>query len=491
MTTPQAPTPTILWLTSRSTIETGTQRCAFKRYIENHAGPYGYGFQRKAQSLPLVTGSYTHVGCTSILQWVMDARKSSGSQPDAVPDEVIRWAVEVATEKYEKVCITRGILALVQDDEDAAAALRRLITEQKFLIEGLIWQWSLQRLQPYLNEYIVIAVEEEESYVLDCSCGLGSGLGEIADHEARGCTGIGLQSKPDVLGERRSDSKVAYTEFKTAGQARKAWNDSWERKQQFLMGILGAERRHGVEITHAWVEGLIKGKRGRPYPYTDDLPKSQDTPLCYAYFSPGAAPSNGPEWRPRYKYRDKEGLEFTAGKKEGFKSTALWEVPREEAFPGIPEEMSVGEYWNKTLLYEYPYHAEKCLSLIGPLPKQRQQIDKALRSVVAEERLWQDRLWKIYEFSQANGVEWGNDQFMEFVETQIPRSWACDPYGPDHPCPCIPICHPMTEDWRDPVASGMFVYRVPHHIPEKQQAISRGLQPVEGWGEEEDEDDGD
>ncbi|HET9253866.1 MAG TPA: hypothetical protein VFO16_01530 [Pseudonocardiaceae bacterium] len=479
--------PTQMWHTSRSAFERGTSYCPFARYVEYHAGPFGYGFQRKAQSLPLVTGTYTHAGPTAILQWVIDARQHNGVQPDAVPDDVVRWACEQAIEKYKKVIHTRGVLTYGGDDPEATRRLETLVTEQSYLIEGLIWQWALQRLPVYLRDYVIVAVEEEETLVLDCTCGMGDRVGDVSDHESRGCLGIVLQSRPDLIASRRSDGAYGYVEFKTAGQARKTWADSWERKQQFLMGIVGAERRHGVEITHTWVEGLIKGKRQRPWGSDPETPKIQDTMLCYPYYKPPTVPGELSEWRPQYNYIDRDGLEYTAGRKEGYRKTALWEIPRLDAFPGIPDEMSVSEYWSKVLVEEYPFHAAKCISVIGPLPKQREQIDKALRSLVAEEKLWQDRLWRIYEFAQANSVEWGDDRFMQFVESVVPRSWNCDPFGPDHPCPNQPICHPVTDDWRDPVARELFVYRVPHHDPEKQQAVSRGLVPHEGWGQEDEE----
>lgn len=478
---------TVLWLTSRSAFERGTQYCPYARFVENHAGPFGYGMQRKSHSLPLVSGTYTHLGITSICQWIKDARLKTGHQPENAPDEVVRWAVELSIEKYRKTVEKRGILGLIGDDEEQKNKLQALIIEQEHLISGLIWAWALVRLPAILNEYYIVEVEAEEIYVTDCNCGIGDGIGSIEDHEARDCQGIGLMSRPDLLLERKLDSKFGYSELKTVSVAKKAWNDSWEHKQQFLMGILGAERRFDVEITHAQVEGLIKGQRKREYPYTDDMPKIQNNPFCYAYHKPGNPPASYGEWRPAYNYITNEGLKYTVSRKE-YKKIALWSLPEEDAFPGRPPEMSPVEFWAKVMMTEFPYHLEKCVSSIGPIPKQVHQIEKALRSLVAEERLWQDRLWKIYDFSQRTGKEWGDDDFMAFVETVVPRSWNCDPYGPDHPCPNQYICHPITDDWRDPIGSGIAVYRKPHHQPELEQAKARGLAPEdsEGWTDDDD-----
>lgn len=487
---PQQPTRSFLRLTSRSTHERGTQHCPMARWIEYHAGPYGYGLSRRAMSLPLVTGTYTHLGITSILEWVIEARQKSGAQPEFVPDEVIRWAAELSLEEYKKVCAARGILKLAEGDPESLQRLQDLIREQCYLIEGLIWAWCLVRLPILLRDYTIIAVEEEEEYVLGCTCGAGNGVGTFLDHELRGCNGIGTQSKPDILAERKSDGAYGYFELKTSGFASKGQNEAWERKQQFILGMLGAERRHGVAITHAWVETLIKGKRDRERPYDPAKPKVQMSVFCRAYYRPPNVPLQpSGEWRPGYNYTTTLGEEFTADKRSGFRPTALWDPPEADAWAGKPEEMSVVEYWAKALLQDYQPHLEKQIVAIGPLPRNDEQAQKALRSIEAEENLWQDRLWKIWDFAQQTGTGWGDDLFHEFVETVVPRSWHCDPFQ-DHPCPNQVICHPQTDDWRRPVESQLFVYRSPHHLAEAEQMRARGLEPPQqGLGEEEGEQD--
>lgn len=474
-----------LWYTSRSTYERGTQHCPFARYVEYHAGPYGYGLSRKAMSLPLVTGTYAHQGITDVLQWVLDATEHTGSQPESVPDEVIRWAAERAVEQYREVCHKRGILTYAQDDPESLAKLQYLILEQEHLIAGLTWAWCLTRLPIYLRDYTILEVEGEQEYVIGCTCGLGNGIGSFEEHELRGCVGIGVQSKPDFLCIRKADGAAGYVEFKTASMANRGLNSSWERKPQFILGMLGAERKHGKTFTHAWVETLVKGKRDRERPYKAENPKLQQSMLCHAYYAPPNPPMSEGSWRPGYNYTTALGEEFIADRKSGYRKSALWTPPQMEAWPGLPmvdrgdgttELMSVSEYWVKTLQAEYPTHLDKCIAPIGPLPRNDEQIEKALRGFLAEENLWRDRLWRIYEFSQEHGVEWGDDEFHAFVETVVPRSWHCDPFA-DHPCGNQPICHPVTEDWRRPVESELFVYRTPHHRAELEQIQKRGLTP--------------
>lgn len=488
----------VLWLTSRSAYERGTQFCPMARYLEYHAGPYGYGFTRRATSMPLTTGSYTHLGCTEIAQWILEARLNTGVQPDEAPDEVIRWAANLAVERYQEVVRKRGILTIAKDNPEQLANFNRIVAEQSALIEGLIWTWALYRLPQILQEYLIVAIEEEEEYVIGCTCGLGSGLGAFSDHALRACGGIGLQSKPDLLLERRIDHAYCYTELKTSSTAKRSWSDSYERKQQLILGVLGAEKRHGVEITHARIEGLIKGQRKKDYPFTEEMPKTQQNSLCYGYFEPPVPPLSVGDWKPAHTYYDRDGVKHTVpkGKNNHYRRTGIWEQPKEIAFPGCPEGMSVSEYWVRYLASEYPHHLGKSLHAIGPIPKNRAQLDKALRGFEAEERLWQDRLWKIYDFQQSpagSGKGFGDPEFMAFVETVIPRSWNCDPYGPDHPCQFQPICHEQIAGWRQPVESELYIYRTPHHAAEAAQMEARGLKPEFGLGEDEDpaEDSGD
>lgn len=482
----------VLWLTSRSAFNTGTKDCPMKRYLGNHAGPYGYGYTRKATSMPLTTGTYTHQGITEIASWILQARQATGVQPDTAPDDLIRWAAAEAVDAYTKVVEARGILAVSQDNPEQLARFQTIVQEQATLIEGLIWVFALHRLPAILQEYLIVAVEEEEEYVLGCTCGLGDGIGGFADHATRACGGIGLQSRPDLLLERRLDHAFCYTELKTSSVAKRAWAEGYERDQQLLIGTLGAEKRHGVEITHAYIEGLIKGQRRKDYGSFDDpnAVKTQQSSLCYGFFEPPVPPLSVGDWKPAYNYYDVDGIKHTVpkGKNNHYKRTGIW-VPSEEiAFPGKPVEMSRVEYWVRFMSEVYPHHVGKSLHAIGPIPKQRRMIEKALRSLETEERLWQDRLWKIYEWQTANAdhADLGDPLFQQFVETVVPRSWNCDPFGPDHPCGFQLICHDqVAAAASDPVGSGHYIFRTPHHQAEADQMEARGLKPAFGLGEDE------
>jgi len=460
------------------------------RWIEFRAGVYGMGFSRKAQSLPLTTGIYTHLAIAEVCQWMLDARLKTGMQPERAPDEVIRWAVRLAVEEYERVIAASGLLQITEEDADAAAGLARTIKEQVCLIEGLVWAWSLYRLPVILQEYLIVAVEEEEEWVDDCSCGLGTGIGGFRDHAARQCGGVGVESRPDLLLERRIDHAWCYTELKTASVAWKSWQEQFERNLQLLVGVLGAERRHGVEITHCRIEGLVKGQWKRDYPYEESQPKTQQSPLCYAYHERPNPPMSFGDWLPAYEYVDREGIKHRVpkGRDSRYGKVGLWEVD-DDSFPGKPSWMSPSEWIVRYWAENYPHHLARSMAQVGPIPKKRDQLEMALRSLICVEKLWQERLWAIYQFQVEQKKGWGDPDFHKFVETVVPRSFRCLPYD-GHPCPNIPICFQEQEGWRDPVGSGLYKYRTPHHSAERLQAEARGWKPEPGgatWEDAEDD----
>ena len=85
--------PLTLWLTDRTRYTTGTSHCETERYFKNHFGPTGYGIVRKAESLPLMTGSYTHAAFETLWKYLQ--------QHDSFPTvAVIRQAIADALEMH-------------------------------------------------------------------------------------------------------------------------------------------------------------------------------------------------------------------------------------------------------------------------------------------------------------------------------------------------------------------------------------------------------
>lgn len=467
--------PLTLWLTDRSRYITGTGRCARERYLTNHFGPTGYGIVRKGESLPLATGSYVHTGLETL--WAHLAKE------DQFPTTaVIRAAIQRATEKYEKRIDVRGFRGLLQSERTDT-----IIREQQTLIAGLIWATCRSVLPWIYQHYRIIQAELESIYVLDCTCGLSSAVLNAEAHDARGCNGIGQMLKQDAIAEKRVGGSLAYFEAKTTGWGGDNWAPQWETKPQLGIGNFGIKERYDKEISENFILALYKGARktSQPKDPFEEAVTRQESPFCYGYCKPGNPPMATDDWRHTYDYTDEYGASRRVSK--AHQKRGVWELPQSDWLPYVEAkrlhpELSPIEIWIS--LMPQP-ELDKQVYLIGPLNRQDAQILSLKRQIVGEERHWQQVLWKLYE-AQQGGLHWPSDAFQALLDELIPASWECRRFGVKHECQHKALCF-KESGWEDPLGSGVWVPRRPHHAPELEAAISRGLLPEQG--EEEDEDD--
>lgn len=476
------PAPTTIWLTDRSRIETGLDRCQRARFLNYHWGPSGYGVMRKAESIPLAAGIHYHGALAHLLEYV--------HHYDALPpDTVVRDGIRLAHQAYDQVITARGLAGL-----DQGQRLEDVVREQKTLIEGFVWAYRLSLL-PWIHEQArVISVEHEDAKVIGCTCGLGDFVGTIAEHEARGCEGIGFQYRLDLLTEyRQRPGVVSYWEFKGTGQTGERWDTQWETMPQFPLGALMEQDRIGHPIHEAWVVGLIKGRReGDTYnPETKrrEGELRQQSVLCYGYKKPANPPLEEEDWQAEYEYRDEFGKGHRLGK--AYQKTGIWELaPLMAASPlvGLQNfgDVSPSEFWCKWMPQEV---LAKQIALVGPLQVSQVLLHDIVEEVVAEEQRWKGILWELYQALEAGGFDWTGPTYQAALRRLVPRNFtACRRYGKRHQCQFVPECF-YHEGWQDPLGSGQFIVRRPHHAAELNQLISRGLAPAEGWAE--DDDDGD
>lgn len=463
----------LIWFTDRSRYEEGLARCQRSRLFSYHFGPLGYGIQRKARAIPLATGSYVHEGIAEVLDYV----KVHDKLP---PDEVTRSACVHAVRAYQKIVKLRGIA--VMDQSDRADIIEQ---EQSYLIEGLIWAFVLTTLPFIHQDCRIVAVEQEETLLVGCTCGLGDMIGDVQDHEARACEGIGFQSRPDFITEYRARPGVyAYWELKTLGQPNEPWESQWETKVQFAAGALGAAKRLEVEISEAYVVGLIKGRREGDT-YNPDTRKRegmlrQQSMFCYWYRKPGNPPFEAEDWQPHWNYVGDDGKNHTLGK--SYQKAPLWEIPlgKEAAAAGL----SVPEFCAKFVGNEV---LAKNVLLLGPLNIQKILVNELVEELIAEESRWKETVWALYEALEANAFDWTSQGYQAVLRARVPRSWECRRYGKRHECQFVPLCFEQ-EGWQDPLGGGNFVARRPHHEGELRQIEQRGLVPEAGWADEEEVD---
>lgn len=462
MAAPDAPpAPLTVWLTDRSRYKTGTGRCPAARYLSYHFGPTGYGITTRAESLPLATGLSAHEGAEAFAK-ILQAE-------DRLPTEVETRAIILAVQaKYLEKVSARGFRGML-----AGAATDETITEQCVLISGLLWAMRIKFL-PWLHQsYQVVLVEKERAHMLTCTC--GGGVAPFDVHVARGCEGSVLMLRTDLLARRRTGGGLAYFEIKTTGWDSDAWAEQWETDFQLALGTIDVKQTYGEEVTELYIVGLAKGSRRKDKyePEGGIAPrKKQQSALCYGYYKPGNPPLAPDQWLPTWEWQDEHGETKRANK--SYKRRGIWELkdsdwPTWLAYHAQDPNMTPEEFWVRTLPESV---LDKVCFILGPLNRQDHQIEATRQGMIGEEATWHQRLWQLYEVQQTH--PWASEEFQSVYAQLVPKSWACRPFGAEHQCEHVHICH-RHEGWQDPIGSGKYQPRRPHHSFELEQAIARGL----------------
>lgn len=453
--------PLTLWLVDRSRHKVGVGRCPRQRYHGYHGGPTGYGITTRADSLPLATGIYVHEGVAAFGQIML--------QHDRLPSlEETRAIVAETRAAYVRRVEERGFRGILGSD-----TTEETITEQSALISGLLWALRL-KLLPWLHlNYRIRSVELERVHFLSCTC--GAGPLDLAAHVARGCQGKVLMLRNDIIAQRRNAQTLAYFEIKTTGWESDAWIEQWESDPQLGIGTLDAEKVYGAEVTELYIVGLQKGARRRDKADPTGRRK-QLTSLCYGYHRPGNPPLIGDDWLPSYEWIDAAGELKRASR--AHKREGVWKIPEgdfsawtayAQQDPGLTPE----EFWVRMLPDSI---IDKVCFLIGPMNRQDHQIASVRTTMAAEEDRWQQILWELYEIGQQH--PWASPEFQSALDRLVPQSWQCRPFGKEAQCEDYGICH-KEEGWQDPIGSGKYQPRRPHHQLELDQAVARGLLPEE------------
>jgi len=405
------------WYSDRSRTQ-DCWRCKRLRYLKYHAIT-GYGIDSKGVSLPLTTGIHVHRPLALILEECMDGKIPSTAR--------VREIIGYALADYQAEVTERGFL----DAESSDAA--RTIAEQSCLIEGLVWGYVRAILPTVLKEFEIIAVEKE--YLL-----------KLAD-------GIILQSRPDFVARRRRDGVLGIHDFKTARYISDDEVASYNHNVQMSLGTAAVEATEGERVSHFYIHALIKGIR-RPFKKGGiDTPyEAQHSSLVYAKLTPAMPPhKREPSWALTGYWADKQ---------------ALWSLP-EGFWPTKPAEISVSEHWVTHVL---PIaELQEQFKLMGPYDRPDHLIAASLREIEYEERRWIDDLFELH----AEPRPFGDPSFQSDLSRLFPRSWDCDSYY-GGPCPMKHICFAQV-GWEEPLLTGRYQVRIPHHEQELQQAAARGV----------------
>ena len=444
--------PLLLRLTDRSRIETGRGKCARERWAR-YSWTNGYGLRRKVEALPLVGGLALHAAIEPILGYARDRHLVPSE------DELVALATPAIDAFGDKIR-RRGVELTGSESDEGIAAFA---DEQCALVAGLAWAFGLYELPMILERGRVIEIEREDVYVLGCTCGLGDGVGTPEEHDSRECAGTGFQCRPDFLTDDVGNV-LTYHDLKSTGWANKQWADAWLYKIQVHAGALGASARLERRVDQVVIHGLYKGqRRGQYNPETGkyDLnsgEKKQNSPFCYAYHR---AP-NPPLWDGGWDWDRPKG-----------KGAREWEKTPTASYDGghwawirqLPPEVIVAQ-----------------LLTVGPFPLNPAMLEAFLRQTAEEEHRWYQVELDLYEELGRCGNDWTAPNYQALLDKLVPQSFDCLRFG--KPCQLVDVCH-RAPGWGEPLSHG-YELRRPHHAPELEAAIAKGLILPEAVDEDED-----
>ena len=407
-------------------------QCPMKRFMEYHI--YGTGIVKRGTSIPLATGSHTHEAVEMILQWTLD----NGEVPT---EKVVREAVEQAITNYENA-IADTAFEIEPDNR-----VEEVYLEQATLVSGLIFAWATHILPQFLNEFKVLASEQEMEMILGCTCGLGS-VGDVATHESKDCSGVVLMSRPDIVAEGINSNELTYVEIKTGARID---NRTFANDIQFPLAAAAIEDYYEKEMTNYYIHGLIKGNRANGYNVeTRDysLPPSQQSALCYGWYCPPIPGLSSED----IKFRKVKGAPPSR-----YSRTPLHKMTMEDK----PEGMSKSEYY-VTLMDDE--ELDRHVGVFGPYDYPGLAIKETLKDIENVEKVNAGVFPYVNHLVEEHGLahELTQNAMREF----IPRSWNCTNYN--RLCPHYDGCIKKGQ-WDLPLeqtnidGTPVFEKRVPNH----------------------------
>lgn len=392
---------------SRSAMVTRGE-CKRLRYLQSHHG--GTGLSRKARSLPLIDGIYLHEGLATLLMAGVAAPETIGTGllvDEIMPDLGARFKAEAEAQG-------------VHGAED----LDFLIAEQLCLLECILRAFDYVRLKAILAEYEPVAVEKEWAWQL--------------------ASWLAQPLRMDAILERRDDQMLVILDFKSVGYPSESWVRKFEHDDQTVSYTLAVEETFKRPVGGLIYEGLVTGGRKRDMAKASPFfgRKVQNSPYCYGYKLSGGGTGV-----------DIYQTAYTSAK--GWRKIAAW------------QEMAPKDWFEKVLK---PEEASKGL-LSGLFI-----VNPPIQPTPAEQHEWRDEqsLQELQFFrglddlsaSKASGGSEG--EFKHLLNRHFPKNRSrCHRFGEDHTCEMYEVCWNETVA-EDPVASGLYEARIPHHTGPEQ-----------------------
>lgn len=466
------------------------QHCPRERFLEYHL--LGTGVRRNRIAIPLMTGIVVHTGRAHLLNQIV-ALGPDCVRPDLKVD--VDAAVQAALDEYRAELKVRGLD--VELGEDAQA----VVDEQMALTEGLLRAYAKAGLPRLLEQYRVLEVEREDVWPAFTTAHVTEGPSEL---RLSVFAPVDFQSRADALLQERQTGDLYIDSLKTAAQydhrkdeenrhdvqglseaavVERRLRHDWEAAKQienigaaiateiapycdWLRKLEAEPRIMGIQMTF-----LVKGIRRQAY---DGAPYQTSSPLLRGYYREGITerefawkaetPCPGPghvlkqgkkgpilcegkkfhklgvDWTPFDTYRG-EGLDIVGGVSGWVDMLASGTV-----------QPDAGDPFDYIIQSPLPYFRQD--RDMADWIEQAQSLEARVNAEVVElERI------RVEEPSRLRSA-------LNVLVPQNRRS--CD-----YPSKCQfqEICFGDDSMLTNPLSSGLYQERIPHHTPELEQAV--------------------
>ena len=227
--------------------------------------------------------------------------------------------------------------------------------------------------------------------------------------------GIVYQVRPDAVVRRRSDRTHWIMQDKTTSQSPQNFAGQWAKHAELHATALVTGESLGIDVAGTFVQGWYKGyqKQGTLY-----------SPLAYCWLKPAQPGVGKPQ--PSFEYR------------AGWPRVPITDLDVPTWVKSLPDAL---------IRNQFP--------ITQPIPLRRDFAQTYLEQVCQREQ--QIAAWRAAASDEATVRQQFPQHFTnchEFSVYRRPCAW--------HDCCWAPMVT------RDPMASGLFVQRTPHHAPERE-----------------------
>jgi len=232
---------------------------------------------------------------------------------------------------------------------------------------------------------------------------------------------VSMMVRCDMILRRRSDGTLFILEFKTVGMAGEEWAKQWENNSQVLSYTGAVEWKYQQPCGGVIIDGLVKGRRVKEKGQNQFNGQTiQQSPICYCYHRDGV---------------------FSSKWTRGWDKVATWEHMSTEKWL----QMGIGEEGARDIL------------IPGlPIRIDATEIDSWKRQTIEKERgIKTDLISVEYDPSTDGGA----------IDCYFPKNYNhCRRYY-GYPCKFLELCT-NRQVANDPLGSGLYVERTPHHKAE-------------------------